>query len=302
MAEFAAHKVVSSLPGILAANTCYFVRVGTGFRQYLTNSSGTIVAYPADPPDWSEITGKPGIATQAEVDAGTDTGKIVTPATLRANHLRRLRIRYGAVASGFSTDLFAEQENDAAALGFSWFNQGTSTFSPATGVLQVGGTSTTTVGLTMAMPVGSWDFALWSTMMSNTAVASGGGSGNNTPFGGLFFTDGTKLVVFGESSSSAVNATYPYRYLHYSYWNTATSFASQGGTAAVLPGDVRAYRLVNVSGTLGLYYSRDGVMWDGLTNLSLTAHIASPTAIGFCAGMTGNLACKMQVAAFRRFA
>jgi len=59
VAEFAAHKVVSSLPGVLAANTLYLVRVGTGFRPYVTNSSGTIVAYPLDPPAWSELTGKP---------------------------------------------------------------------------------------------------------------------------------------------------------------------------------------------------------------------------------------------------
>jgi len=39
-------KVVSALPGTLTADTIYFVRVGTGFDIYVTNHSGTIVAYP----------------------------------------------------------------------------------------------------------------------------------------------------------------------------------------------------------------------------------------------------------------
>ena len=39
------HKIVSTLPGVLAANSIYYVRVGAGFDHYVTNSSGTIVAY-----------------------------------------------------------------------------------------------------------------------------------------------------------------------------------------------------------------------------------------------------------------
>lgn len=48
MAEFSACKVVASLPGTLAANTLYVVRVGTGVKLFVTNSSGTILAYPID--------------------------------------------------------------------------------------------------------------------------------------------------------------------------------------------------------------------------------------------------------------
>ena len=59
MAVFSACKVVSTLPGILAANTLYLVKVGTGFRPWLTNSAGTIVAYPLDPITWSELGGIP---------------------------------------------------------------------------------------------------------------------------------------------------------------------------------------------------------------------------------------------------
>lgn len=59
MAVFSACKVVATLPGVLAANTLYLVRVGTGFRPYVTNSTPTIVAYPLDPITWSELGGIP---------------------------------------------------------------------------------------------------------------------------------------------------------------------------------------------------------------------------------------------------
>ena len=40
------HKVVSTLPGVLEKNSIYFVRVGAGFDIYVTNDTGTVVAYP----------------------------------------------------------------------------------------------------------------------------------------------------------------------------------------------------------------------------------------------------------------
>lgn len=46
MASLLAHKVVSTLPGTLAASSVYFVRVGSGFDIYVTNETGTVVAYP----------------------------------------------------------------------------------------------------------------------------------------------------------------------------------------------------------------------------------------------------------------
>lgn len=39
------HKVVAALPATLAPDSVYYVRVGDGFDQYVTNSSGTLVAY-----------------------------------------------------------------------------------------------------------------------------------------------------------------------------------------------------------------------------------------------------------------
>lgn len=45
MAKINQHKVVASLPDPLEANSIYYVRVGAGFDQYVTNGSGMIVAY-----------------------------------------------------------------------------------------------------------------------------------------------------------------------------------------------------------------------------------------------------------------
>ncbi len=44
--ELRNEKYVSSLPGVLIANTIYYVKNGLGFDMYITNDSGTIVAYP----------------------------------------------------------------------------------------------------------------------------------------------------------------------------------------------------------------------------------------------------------------
>jgi hypothetical protein len=49
MAEFIAQKHVSNLPATLEANTVYFVKNGAGFDLYLTNSTGTIVAFGLNP-------------------------------------------------------------------------------------------------------------------------------------------------------------------------------------------------------------------------------------------------------------
>jgi len=56
MANFKPHKIVSSLPEELEANSVYYVRVGAGFDIYTTNSSGTIVAYALNAPEVSEST------------------------------------------------------------------------------------------------------------------------------------------------------------------------------------------------------------------------------------------------------
>ena len=46
MSELRNEKYVNNLPGILVANTIYYVKNGAGFDIYITNNSGTIIAYP----------------------------------------------------------------------------------------------------------------------------------------------------------------------------------------------------------------------------------------------------------------
>lgn len=46
MAQVKFHKFVAALPAELEANAIYYVRAGAGFDTYVTNSSGTVVAYP----------------------------------------------------------------------------------------------------------------------------------------------------------------------------------------------------------------------------------------------------------------
>jgi len=45
MAQVKHHKFVAALPAQLEADSVYYVRAGAGFDHYVTNSSGTIVAY-----------------------------------------------------------------------------------------------------------------------------------------------------------------------------------------------------------------------------------------------------------------
>lgn len=79
MATVKHHKVVAALPAQLEANAIYYVRAGAGFDVYVTNASGTLVAYPAnyartddarlaDAREWTATT-----VTQAEAEQGTAT-------------------------------------------------------------------------------------------------------------------------------------------------------------------------------------------------------------------------------------
>jgi hypothetical protein len=47
MAELRSEKYVNNLPVTLVANTVYYVKSGSSVDVYVTNDSGTIVAYPA---------------------------------------------------------------------------------------------------------------------------------------------------------------------------------------------------------------------------------------------------------------
>lgn len=65
MAQVKHHKFVAALPAELEADAIYYVRAGTGFDLYVTNSSGTIVAYPINAGGGSPIS--------AEYDSGLQT-------------------------------------------------------------------------------------------------------------------------------------------------------------------------------------------------------------------------------------
>ncbi len=63
MAQFKTHKYVAALPPELEADAIYFVRAGDGFDLYVTNTSGTVVAYglnkagvPGTFVDWEPVT------------------------------------------------------------------------------------------------------------------------------------------------------------------------------------------------------------------------------------------------------
>lgn len=65
MAQLKTHKFVAALPPELEADAIYFVRAGSGFDLYVTNHSGTIVAYPANG-------GTTGLGAYGELTGGFD--------------------------------------------------------------------------------------------------------------------------------------------------------------------------------------------------------------------------------------
>ncbi|YCH23170.1 hypothetical protein M1D96_06600 [Pseudomonas sp. D1-3] len=73
MALIKHHKYVAALPATLEANAIYYVRAGDGFDLYVTNSSGQIVAYPANS-KWDALK-SPAIASGALIiDLATPAG------------------------------------------------------------------------------------------------------------------------------------------------------------------------------------------------------------------------------------
>lgn len=66
------HKVVSTLPVLLQPNSIYYVRNGTGFDQYITNSNGVIVAYPQNTFTLVQTTGQSTTSAMSQ-KAVTDT-------------------------------------------------------------------------------------------------------------------------------------------------------------------------------------------------------------------------------------
>lgn len=67
MGYFSASKVLASLPDPLEADTIYFVRVGTGFDQYVTDSTG-LIAYKINQSFGSPVTALAIASGVANVD------------------------------------------------------------------------------------------------------------------------------------------------------------------------------------------------------------------------------------------
>lgn len=91
MATVLHHKVVASLPAVLEANSIYLVRVGAGFDQYVTNSSGQIVAYPLNHPASLPVLLTSGSMSSIGLVGGnalpiilTDGSSVLLPVTLNA--------------------------------------------------------------------------------------------------------------------------------------------------------------------------------------------------------------------------
>lgn len=100
------HKYVAALPAVLEADSIYYVRAGVGFDIYVTNSSGTVVAYPVNPMEWSAET-----VGQDEAEAGTDT----TRRAWTAERVRQAIVAWwNSVTSAWGREFVA---NNSAAAG-----------------------------------------------------------------------------------------------------------------------------------------------------------------------------------------
>jgi hypothetical protein len=105
MAATLLSKIVASLPGVLTADTVYFVRVGTGFDTYVTNHSGTIVAYPENKAVPLDQDGYPFPPSSANVNVNVAAGATATAlgpgtattGTLTAGAILNVGLRYTLV-------------------------------------------------------------------------------------------------------------------------------------------------------------------------------------------------------------
>jgi len=71
MANIKHHKFVASLPAELEADSIYFVRVGSGYDQYVTNHSGTIIPYPMNRPTKVSVLLNGGISAFINLSANS---------------------------------------------------------------------------------------------------------------------------------------------------------------------------------------------------------------------------------------
>lgn len=65
------HKIVAALPSPLEADSIYYIRVGTGFDQYVTNGLGQIVAYPDNAKTIAEKAAADVLGKEPTIPVGT---------------------------------------------------------------------------------------------------------------------------------------------------------------------------------------------------------------------------------------
>ncbi|MEY2862833.1 MAG: hypothetical protein RLY58_540 [Pseudomonadota bacterium] len=111
MATRIAHqKIVSALPATLDADTIYFVRVGAGFDQYVTNSSGTVVAYRAN---------AAGTAGQVQYNSGGLTAGAAKTAIDSAGNLL-ITVDNAPITPSATTQVVTHTRQRAARAALAW--------------------------------------------------------------------------------------------------------------------------------------------------------------------------------------
>lgn len=85
MAIFKTEKVIAALPGVLAADTVYFVRAGVGIDVYVSDSTGS-VAHKINASAISEISGlQSALDEKLSNSAGSVTSSKIDPWMMRGN-------------------------------------------------------------------------------------------------------------------------------------------------------------------------------------------------------------------------
>lgn len=264
MATIKHYKVVAALPSTLVADSIYLVRVGTGFDLYVTNSSGTIVAYPANyqagSANLSALSGLTGAANKAPYF--TAAGAMAV---------------YDLTVFGRSFAAAADQAAGRTLLGL-----GTAATRPATtsatdttserlwrtnDLVKQTGPKDTTAGSVLLTGAGGW--------MGTAPFLTGNDYNNDSEYCG---------IVRNDNSSPAVNhppqlaSNIPLAVLNVRF-NTSYGWQLGVQTPGASPSDagLRAFLRQEIAGTWGNWAE----LWHSLNfDPALKANIASPSFTG----------------------
>lgn len=101
MADFKAHKVLTSLPGSLEADSVYFLKDGNGIKCYVTNNSGLVVPYPLIDAIRPIVFSQSGITIHNGVGNNETTNAVTTNITLdyAGDYLLTLSFNYNVDAT-----------------------------------------------------------------------------------------------------------------------------------------------------------------------------------------------------------